>query len=79
VPKYICTPQIQRALQPGPDGMAGIGMSFVCVAGSFDPGIHTSARTFSTPIPRRLSSSPTGLIKRLAEFNITRRVSDLIP
>jgi hypothetical protein len=40
-------------MQPGPDGMAGIGMSFVCYAGSLGPGIHTSAQahTFSMPIP----------------------------
>jgi hypothetical protein len=29
--------QIQRAMQPGPDGMADIGMRFVCVAGSLEP------------------------------------------
>jgi hypothetical protein len=29
--------QIQRSMQPGPDGMAGIGMRFVCVAGSLEP------------------------------------------
>jgi hypothetical protein len=33
--------QIRRAMQPGPDGMAGIGMSFVCVAESLEPAMVT--------------------------------------
>ena len=33
--------QIQRAMQPGPDGMADIGMRFVCVAGSLEPVMVT--------------------------------------
>jgi hypothetical protein len=70
--------QIQRSMQPGPDGMAGIGMRFVCVAGSLEPGIHTNAHKFSPHIPRRLSSSsssPNSLLMRLAELNIDRRFS----